>query len=98
MKKILNPIFLHIKTSRSAFSISQPIECFKTTFKKREGPNRGYVLIFMVMTALTWISFTEEWTIAYPYVRTRYHWGLTEYTQYKSIVQASTIGGKLFLL
>ena len=49
----------------------------------------------MVMTALTWISFTEEWTIAYPYVRTRYHWGLTEYTQYKSIVQASTIGGKL---
>ena len=69
-------------------------DCIKTTFKKREGPNRKYILIFMLMMAMNIMPFIGESSIAYNYVRTRYEWEVDEYSTYSSIVSASSLVGK----
>ena len=81
-------------TDRSAFSLQHPIDCFRTTFKKREGPNRKYILMFIAIISLTVMPFAGEGSVAYNYVRTRYEWGYQEYSEYSSIVSACSIIGK----
>jgi hypothetical protein len=68
-----------------------------TTFKKRDGPNRKYIFIFMIMTIFTFMPFYGEYSVAYNYVRTRYEWGVDEYSTYGSIVSASSLVGKLII-
>ena len=85
------------QTTRSAFSIQHPIDCIRTTFKKREGPNRKYILIFFAIMALTVASFVGEGSVSYNYVRTRYEWDYEEYSQYKSIISACMISGIILI-
>ena len=82
-----------LQTERSAFSIQHPIDCFRTTFKKREGPNRRYILIFMAIISLTTMPFVGEGTVAYNYVRTQFGWSFEEFSQYASITSAAFIIG-----
>ena len=79
---------------KSAFSIQHPIECITTTFKKREGPNRKYILILMLMTVLTLTPAIGEAVVTYPYVRTRYQWEYEEWSYYGSVTSTSRIIGK----
>ena len=92
--KICNLEFF-FQISRSAFSIQHPIDCFRTTIKKREGPNSTYLLIFMAMTALTITPAIGEGAVAYYYVRTRYSWDVEEYSAYNSIMSTCSIVGML---
>ena len=84
-----------LQISRSAFSIQHPIDCIRTTIKKREGPNRTFVLIFMAMIALTIAPAIGEGAVAYNYVRTRYHWDVEEWSAYNSIMSTISIIGKI---
>ena len=46
--------------SKSAFSLSHISDCIKTTFKKREGPNRKYILICMVMILMNVFVYIDR--------------------------------------
>ena len=80
---------------KSAFSLSHISDCVNTTFKKREGPNRKYIMVMILIAMFTILPFSAERSIAFNYVRTRYEWELDEYSQYSSIVSATSIAGKL---
>ena len=69
-------------------------DCLKVTFKKREGPNRKYIMLFFLITIFTIMPFFGEFSIAYNYVRTRYEWEVDEYSTYSSITSATSIVGK----
>jgi hypothetical protein len=43
------------------------------------------------------MPFYGEYSVAYNYVRTRYEWGVDEYSTYGSIVSASSLVGKLII-
>ena len=64
------------------------------TFKKRDGPNRKYLFLLIIMMVIQIIPFYGEFTIAFLYVRTRFGWEVDEYSQYSSIVSAIGIVGK----
>ena len=73
-------------------------DSFVATFKKRDGPNRKYLLILMLTFLFVIIPFSGEHTIAFSYVRVRYDWSVDEYSTYSSIVTASGIVGQAILI
>ena len=80
---------------RNAFSPMLVKDSFVATFKPRLGPNRKYIMVMILITMFTILPFSAERSIAFNYVRTRYEWELDKYSQYSSIVSATSIAGKL---
>ena len=79
--------------SKSAFSFSHISDCINTTFKKREGPNRKYILICMVMILMNVFVYIGEMVMDYNYVRTRYGWQVAEYSVYSSVISGASLIG-----
>lgn len=79
--------------SKSAFSLSHISDCINTTFKKREGPNRKYILICMVMILMNVFVYIGEMVMDYNYVRTRYGWQVAEYSVYSSVISGASLIG-----
>ncbi len=71
------------------------MDAIKTTFRKRSGPNRKFIFLLFVMLAICESLFHGENSIAYFYVRTRYGWDQTEYSNYLSITTIVAIVGKV---
>ena len=82
-KWLLLSFFFQI--ARSAFSLQHPLECLKTVFKKRNGPNRKYILIFLAISTLWVICFVGTKDLNIPYVRTKFEWYHPQITKFISI-------------
>ncbi len=80
---------------RNAFSPLHIRDCFTATFRKRQGPNRKYLLILFAIMLVNFAPFYGEIGINYNYVRTRFGWEVDEYSTYNSIVDATSLLGKL---
>ena len=78
---------------KSAFSLSHISDCVKTTFKKREGPNRKYILICMAMILMNVFVYIGEMVMDYNVVRTRYGWQVAEYSVYSSVISGASLLG-----
>ena len=89
--KYTTPIFsfglaqFFFQVTRSAFSPQHPLECLKTVFKKRNGPNRKYILIFLAISTLWVICFVGTKDLNIPYVRTKFEWYHPQITKFISI-------------
>ena len=81
------------KPKRSLFSIRHVIEAIVTTFKKRKGPNRMFVLLTISVFIWTNMPFFGEWNVAYLYVQKRYGWEVAEYSQYRTITLSVALVG-----
>ena len=79
---------------KSAFSLTHISDCIKTTFKKREGPNRKYILICMGMILMNVFVYIGEMVMDYNVVRTRYGWQVAEFSLYSSIISGATLIGE----
>ena len=73
------------QVTRSAFSPQHPLECLKTVFKKRNGPNRKYILIFLAISTLWVICFVGTKDLHQPYVRTKFEWYHPQISKFISI-------------
>ena len=58
-------------------------------FRKRDNSKRFYLLTYMATMLMFYLPFFGEGSVGYNYVRTRYHWGPVEYSDYRC-VQAAT--------
>ena len=79
---------------RSSFSLLHITDSFQVTFKKRQGPNRKFILLFFLLLTFCESLYDGENSTAYFYVRTRYGWEQTEYSNYLSITTISSVAGK----
>ena len=86
------------KADKSAFSLRHISDCVKTTFKKRAGPNRKYILVCMVMILLNVLVYIGEAVMEYNYVRTRYGWEVTEFSLYSSVCSGAALIGQAILI
>jgi hypothetical protein len=87
-----------LQKDRAAFSIYHVKDSFIAVFRQREGPNRRYILSFIAIAIFTIMPFIGEYSISYNYVRTRYKWGVDEYSTYQSITSASNIVGQAIFI
>ena len=86
------------ENNRNAFSIKHPIDCVKSIFKKREGPNRKYILIFLTIISMWHILLQGEGTMHQPYVRSKFEWYYPQISQYQSITKFVGIGAQLIFV
>ena len=84
------------EVSRNAFSPLHIWDCLRTTFKARSGPNRKYILIFMMTILFTIVPYVGEYLVDYYFVRQKFQWEITEYSTYTSVVSSAGIIGKNF--
>ena len=61
------------------------MDCIRTVFKKRKGPNRKYILLFLVIAILSSLSSSGVKDLFQPYLRTKFEWYHPQITQYTSI-------------
>ena len=58
-------------------------------FKKRDNSKRFFLLTYMATMLMFYLPFFGEGSVGYNYVRTRYHWGPVEYSDYRSDTRIS---------
>ena len=68
-----------------------------TTFKKRPGPVRKFILLLITMILLDRINDVGIDNNEYNYTRTKFEWEMDQYSQYSSIVISAIIIGKYLL-
>ena len=68
-----------------------------TTFKKRPGPIRTFILLLITMILLDRINDVGIDNNEYNYTRTKFEWEMDQYSQYSSIVISAIIIGKYLL-
>ena len=69
-----------------------------TTFRKRPGPTRQFILLLISMILFDRIVDVGVDANEYNYTRTKFEWEMNEYSQYSSIViSAIIIGQGLFI-
>ena len=68
-----------------------------TTFKKRPGPIRTFILLLITMILLDRINDVGIDNNEYNYTRTKFEWEMDQYSQYASIVISAIIIGKYLL-
>ena len=71
----------------------QIVDCIGTTFKKRQGPNRKFILICMLLIVMQIVPYIGEFSIDYYFVRTVFEWGVTQYSTYSFVVSAASLIG-----
>ena len=69
-----------------------------TTFKKRPGPIRTFILLLITMILLDRINDVGIDNNEYNYTRTKFEWEMDQYSQYSSIVISAIIIGKYLLI
>ncbi len=79
---------------RGTFSPLHIKDAIVTTFKKRPGPNRKFILLLFALILVSALYGRSGAGLGYLYVRTRYGWEVEEFSLYKSIDSAVTIIGK----
>ena len=57
-------------------------------FRKRDNSKRFYLLTYMATMLMFYLPFFGEGSVGYNYVRTRYHWGPVEYSDYRCVQAA----------
>merc|ERR1711892_1050079 len=66
--------------------------------RKRENNKRFYLILYSLVILTAYISFAGEHTVAYNYVRTRYGWEVSEYSDYSTITHiVDTVGQALII-
>eukprot|EP00090_Calanus_glacialis_P009730 TRINITY_DN18129_c0_g1_i1.p1 TRINITY_DN18129_c0_g1~~TRINITY_DN18129_c0_g1_i1.p1 ORF type:complete len:508 (-),score=86.66 TRINITY_DN18129_c0_g1_i1:102-1625(-) len=83
---------------RNALSLSHIKDSFTTCFKKRENGKRFYLLTYTAVMLTIFLPFFGEHAIGYNYVRTRYNWGMVEYSNYRSICSVIDLIGQGILI
>ena len=73
------------------FSIKHPIDCLKTVFKKREGPNRKYILLFITIVTMWIILILGEGGLVPLYMRTKYEWYYPQIAKYTTVTKFSEV-------
>ena len=68
-----------------------------TTFKKRPGQIRTFILLLITMILLDRINDVGIDNNEYNYTRTKFEWEMDQYSQYSSIVISAIIIGKYSL-
>ena len=82
------------ENNRNTFSPMHVWDCLRTTFKPRAGPNRKYILLFMMTILFTIVPYVGEYLVDYFYVRQKFQWEVTEYSTYTAVVSSAGIIGK----
>ena len=65
--------------------IVQLQDSLNTCFKRRPNNKRFYLLTYTAVMLTIFLPFFGEMAVGYNYVRTRYNWGLVEYSNYRSV-------------
>ena len=81
------------ENNRTTFSPMHVWDCLRTTFKPRAGPNRKYILLFMMTILFTIVPYVGEYLVDYFYVRQKFQWEVTEYSTYTAVVSSAGIVG-----
>ena len=79
---------------RHLLSPSHVMDSFRTAFKPRSNGKRMYLWMYLIVTVATCLPNFGENTIGFNYVRTRYSWGVQEYSNYKTITEVLNIVGQ----
>ena len=77
------------------FSWRHVRDAIHVTFRKRNGPNRKFVLLVISIFLFQVIPFFGEGSLSYLYVQTRYKWGVAEYSTYSTVTSIANLTGKL---
>ena len=73
-------------------------DSFRAAFRKRDGPNRKYILVLLMMMIFTVLAFSGEGNVSFSYVRLRYNWGVDEYSNYASVVSLASISAQAIVV
>ena len=87
-----------INKKRNALSLSHIKDSLKTTFKKRPNNKRFYLINYTVVMLTIFLPFFGEHVVGFNYVRTRYGWGMVEYSDYRSICEIVDLVGQSVLI
>ena len=79
---------------RHLLSPSHVMDSFRTAFKSRSNGKRMYLWMYLIVTVATCLPHFGENTIGFNYVRTRYSWGVQEYSDYRTITDILNIVGQ----
>ena len=82
------------KSKGSNFSLKLVKDAFVTVFRKREGPNRKYIIILLMVAVFTIAPMIgEEFVIGYAYVLKRYGWQVEQNSRYKTSISITELLG-----
>ena len=73
-------------------------ESIKTAFKPRDNHKRYYLWMYISIMLIVCLPLFGENSIGYNYVRTRYKWGVEEYSNYRTIAEVIDITGHVIFL
>jgi len=73
-------------------------DSFQTFFKKRSYGKRFYLITYTMVMLTYYLPFFGEGAVSYNYVRTRFHWGVDEYSNYRSICSVIDLVGQAVLI
>merc|ERR1712212_222941 len=79
---------------RNTFSLSHIKDSLNTCFKKRPNNKRFYLLNYTAVMLTIFLPFFGEFIVGFNYVRTRYGWGMVEYSDYSSICRIVDLIGQ----
>jgi len=83
---------------RNALSLNHIKDSVMTYFKKRKYGKRFYLITYTLVMLTIYLPFFGEHTMSYNYVRTRYDWGMVEYSNYRSICSVIDLVGQGVLI
>jgi len=83
---------------RNALSLKHISDSLSTCFKPRPNNKRFYLLTYTAVMLTIFLPFFGEFVVGYNYVRTRYGWGLVEYSDYSSICSIIDLVGQSVLI
>ena len=83
---------------RNLFSLHHIKDSFSAIFKKREHNKRFFLIIYLTIMLTKFLPWFGESVVNYSYVRTRYDWTLTDYSNYYSVCTTMDIIGQVFLI
>ena len=83
---------------RNAFSLNHIKDSLNTCFKKRPNNKRFYLLNYTAVMLTIFLPFFGEFIVGFNYVRTRYGWGMVEYSDYSSICRIVDLVGQGILI
>ena len=83
---------------RNAFSLNHIKDSLNTCFKWRPNNKRFYLLNYTAVMLTIFLPFFGEFIIGFSYVRTRYGWGMVEYSDYSSICRVVDLVGQGILI
>lgn len=93
VKKYVVSFVFQKQSKRALFSPKHVIDAVSVTFKKRNGPNRRFVLLTISIFFFQVMPFFGEGAISYLYVQTRYDWAVKEYSTYSTITSIASLIG-----